>query len=251
MYDILSSIMDINNKKIIAIKLRKHGKSYNEISRELKIAKSTLSYWLKEIKLKPKYLKRLYTKQIEFLSRGSKSQKERRAKEISLLVEQARNEIILPLSDDVYKFFGVGLYWAEGSKGNMMQFTNSDPYLILFIVKWLETVFNIKPINLKVHLNIYQQQNEAEIKAFWSDLTGIPIMSFGKSYIKPISKDYKKNNLYFGTIRIYVPKSTDLKYKMAGWLQAFLQSLNTDVELILKRWVSLRNVKRPVNLTGK
>ena len=34
-------------EKINAIKLRKLGKSYNEISRILKISKSTLNYWFK------------------------------------------------------------------------------------------------------------------------------------------------------------------------------------------------------------
>jgi len=41
-------------EKINAIKLRKLGKSYNEISKSLKIPKSTLSYWLRDIVLSKK-----------------------------------------------------------------------------------------------------------------------------------------------------------------------------------------------------
>lgn len=231
-----------------AIKLRKRGRSYREISIKLNIAKSTLSYWLKEIKLNPKDVKRLYTKQINILSRGSKSQKERREQIVKDIINQAKNEIKFPIDKEIIRFFGIGLYWAEGAKGKMMKITNSDPYLILFMVKWLETFFLIEPTRLKVYLNIYPQQNEIEIKKFWSDLTGIPLNNFGKSYIKPFSTGFKKNNLYFGTISIYVPKSTDLKYKMLGWLEALLQDFKFDVKLTQERWLRITNTKRPVNL---
>ena len=240
--------MGNNTLRDQAITLRKSGKSYKEISIELNVAKSTLSYWLKEIKLKPEDAKRLYTKQIDFLSRGSKSQKDRREQAVKIIINQAKNEIKHPIDNEIIRFLGIALYWAEGAKGKMIKIANSDPYLILFMVKWLENFFQIKPNGLKVYLNIYPQQSEIEIKKFWSDLTGIPLNNFGKSYIKPFSTGFKKNNLYFGTICIYVPKSTDLKYKMLGWLEALLQDLKFDVELTQKRWSRISNIKRPVNL---
>lgn len=241
----------MNNQKELkqkAINLRNQGKSYGEISKKLKVAKSTLSYWLKSIKLKPEHLKRLYTKQVEILSRGPQSQKERRAKEVKNIIDLAKNDVKFPISDEIFKFFGVGLYWAEGSKGNSIQITNSDPHFILFMVKWLEKIFNIKPENLKVSLNIYKQQDETKIRKFWSDLTGIPESNFGKSYVKPFSSGFKANNLYYGTARIYVPKSADIKYQMLGWLEALLQEFKTDVQLTEGKWVLLRNTKRPINL---
>lgn len=234
--------------KSAAIKLRKQGNSYREISKKLDISKSTLSYWLKDVKLKPVHQRRLYTKQVRILSKGPKSQKERRAREVKLLVDQAKGSINLPLDGEVFRFFGVGLYWAEGAKGKMMQITNSDPHLILFMVRWLEKVFSVKPNKLRVYLNLYPQQDEAKIKKFWSDLTDIPLVNFGKTFIKPISKNFKKNNLYFGTVRIYVPRSTDLKYKMLGWLEALLQNVDPDVKLVQEKWLILRQTRRPVNL---
>lgn len=234
--------------KLKAINLRSQGKSYGEISKELSVAKSTLSNWLKSIKLKPEYIKRLYTKQVKILSRGPQSQKERRAKQVKQIIDQAKNDVKFPISDEVLKFFGVGLYWAEGSKGNSIQITNSDPQFILFFVKWLEKIFKIKPEGLKVNLNIYKQQDETKIRKFWSDLTGIPQSNFGKLFIKPFSSGFKANNLYYGTARIYVPKSADMKYKMLGWLEALLQEYNSDVKLTKEKWVILKKTKRPINL---
>ncbi|MDI6733884.1 MAG: hypothetical protein QMD50_00090 [Patescibacteria group bacterium] len=101
---------------------------------------------------------------------------------------------------------------------------------------------------MKARLNIYPQQNREEIKRFWSDLTGIPIKNFGKSYVKPFSKGYKKNNLYYGTIRVEVPKSGDYIHRVYGWTQAVLEREDVKVKNIERRWVRLTKINRPVNL---
>jgi len=98
------------------------------------------------------------------------------------------------------------------------------------MVSWFEKVFGIKPNSLKAWLNIYQQQDNEKIKKFWSDVTGIPIGNFGKSYIKPLNKDYKKNNL------------------INGWLQGFLQNFDPKVKILYKKWGKLKDTKRPINL---
>ena len=216
--------------KVKAINLRKLGRSYGEISREIGIAKSSLSYWLKDIALKPEYKKKFYTKRIINLSMGSKSQKERRSREVEAILKQSKEEIVGNISKETFKFIGIALYWAEGSKGKGLRITNSDPYLILFMVSWFEKVFGIKPNSLKAWLNIYQQQDNEKIKKFWSDVTGIPIGNFGKSYIKPLNKDYKKNNL------------------INGWLQGFLQNFDPKVKILCKKWGKLKDTKRPINL---
>ncbi len=158
------------------------------------------------------------------------------------------HEILQPISSDTFKLFGAALYWAEGAKGNEFKITNSDPRLILFMVRWLEQVFNINPKILKAHLNIYSQQNDVDLKRFWSDLTKIPTENFGKSFIKPANKNYKKNNLYYGTVQIYIPKGVNMKHKVFGWTKAVLQSFENEVNLAERKWVSLKETPRPVNL---
>lgn len=238
---------DYQNLKIKAIKLRKSGKSYTEISKLLSTSKSTLSYWLKSVPLKQEYREKFYTKQIENLSKGSRSQKERRSKEIENVIEMAEKEIITPLSFESYQLMGAALYWAEGSKTKMFEFTNSDPHMILFIIRWIESILKIKSKNLKAALNIYPQQNEYKIKKFWSNLTNIPIKNFGRSYIKPLNNNYKKNNLYYGAIKIMIPKSMDIKHRIFGWIKASLKNIKSDVELTEKKWQSIKETPRPIN----
>jgi len=231
-----------------ALRLRKRGLSYNEIRKILLVAKSTLSYWLKHVPLKAKYRKRLYTKQIAILSLGSQSQKERRKREVEKIIDGARQEIVFPLSKDAYRLFGAALYWAEGSKGKMFEITNSDPHFIVFVTRWIHLIFAIPPNQLKARLNIYPQQNEAGIKKFWSNLTGIPVKNFGKTYVKPLSTGYKKNNLYYGTMRIEIPRSVDLHYRVLGWIKAILHDIDPQVMRTRMKWESLRDTARPINL---
>ena len=116
------------------------------------------------------------------------------------------------------------------------------------MVKWLENIFSIKSKDLKAQLNMYSQQNENKIKKFWAELTGVPLANFGKSYIKPPNKNYKKNNLYYGTIKIRVPKSTDLSHRVFGWVQSVLLSIDPEVVKTQRKWLRLKKTAKPVNL---
>ena len=243
----------MNNKnypklKREAIKLRKQGLSYNEIKKEMPVAKSTLSLWLKNVPLMPEQRKHLYTKRILNLVRGPQSQRERRIREITKIVNEAEKEVQLPLSYETYQLLGAALYWAEGSKTVHFAVTNSDPHFILFMVQWFERVFEIAPEALKAKLNIYPQQNELKIRQFWSQLTSIPLENFEKSFIKPPNKGYKKNNLYYGTIRIRVPRGTDMRHRVFGWIKAAIKDMAPEIKLKQKEWKSLKEVIRPVNL---
>jgi hypothetical protein len=231
-----------------AVQLRRKGLSYNEIRKELPVSKSTLSVWLKGIRLNKKQRERLYTKQIEILSRGAPCQKERRKREVDAIIDSAASEISLPISADTYKLFGVALYWAEGDKRKNFQITNSDPHLIAFMVQWLKNIFNIDPSALRAWLNIYPQQNNADLKEFWSDVTGIPLSNFGKSFVKPAGKGFKKNILYHSTIKIYIPKGTDMRYRVYGWIKSILQGSKIDISYGKQRWMPLPQVEHPKNL---
>jgi hypothetical protein len=96
-------------------------------------------------------------------------------------------------------------------------------------------------------LNIYPQQDEKKIKRFWSDLTGIPLENFGKSYVKPLSKNYKTNNLYYGTIKIRVQKGTDMRLRTYGWVRAILKEFNKKINTTERKWMSLKKTHRPIN----
>jgi hypothetical protein len=240
---------DYNILKLKAIKLRKTGLSYGDIKKELNVSKSTLSLWLKNVALTVEQKKKLYTNSILILSKGPQSQKERRKREIDDIIEKAEKEIQTPISLETFRLFGAALYWAEGRKSRDFEITNSDPNLIIFIVKWFNNVFKVSPDRLSARLNIYPQQNEKNIKNFWADLTGIPIKNFGKSYVKPLNKNYKKNNLYYGTIKIRVQRGIDMRHMVYGWIKAVLKEFNEKINVTERKWTSLKKVSRPINLS--
>ncbi len=227
-----------------ARKLRLQGKSYGKIAQSLSIAKSTASLLCRDIKLSEAKRQHLYTKQIEMLSKGPQSSRERRKRQVDLILQNASKELSRELTNETFKLLGAMLYWAEGSKTEYFGFTNSDPYMILFMVRWLNLIFEIKPTEIKSHLNIYQGQNEQQIKGFWSDVTGIPIRNFGKTFVKPKNKNYKKNTLYYGTIKIRILKGTDLRYRVFGWIAAMLKHQNINVDPVEQRWQPLMNYAR-------
>jgi len=228
--------------------MRLKGMSYGQIREKTGISKSTLSYWLKDIELTPEQKSLLYTERIRKLATGPNSQRERRKREIDRIIKNARKEVRVPISDESFRLIGAALYWAEGTKTGMFQVTNSDPLLILFMVKWIERIIGIPAKKLRARLNIYPQQNENEIKRFWSHLTKIPVDNFGKSYVKPVSSGYKKNNLYFGTIKIEIPKSSDQIHRTFAWIQVAIREIAPRARITRKRWKTLEKTKRPVNL---
>ena len=156
-----------------AILLRKSGLSYGSIAKKLGISKSTASLWLYAIKLNYEQRKNLYSNQVKHLNTGENSQRNRRAREVNIIINEAKTKISKKISLESYRLFGTALYWAEGSKNKMFHMTNSDPSLIVFWVKWLKKIFNIQPNILKVKANIETNVLERIAQAWGIDYSEI------------------------------------------------------------------------------
>lgn len=102
-----------------AIKLRKSGQSYNQISGALNIPKSTLSYWLKDIiisqEARNKIQERTNSTGIAKLIERNKLQTVLAEKRHNKIYQLAKIESKKLLSDSLF-LVGVSLYWAEGYK---------------------------------------------------------------------------------------------------------------------------------------
>jgi len=227
--------------------LRAKGNGYKVIADATGIAKSTARVWAKDIVLSPAASKRLYTERIRKMTTGPFNVRNRRLRAIDQIIIGAKTEINEPINQSAFKLIGAMLYWAEGAKDGQLSITNSDPLLIQFMVSWMCEVFNVSPYQMKAHLNIYSQQSEIEIKRFWSELSGIPLTNFGKTFVKPTNKNFKKNTLYYGTIKIRLFKSADNLHRLFGWIRKFLEDRNADVGIIITtsedaKWVTLLSI---------
>ena len=115
-----------------AIALRKEGKTYNEILKEVRVAKSTLSPWLQDVGLAKKQKQRITQKRKEGQRKGARARKDQRIQRSEEIFEQAEKEVGIISSRELW-LMGTMLYWAEGGKekewgpGRRIQFGNTDP----------------------------------------------------------------------------------------------------------------------------
>lgn len=212
-----------------ARKLRHNGASLNEIVSLLKVPKSTARYWCRDIRLSEKQLRRLNSKQLLGSVRAAEKIRQRRLDTISFLMKEGEQEIGSISERDLW-IAGAALYWAEGyKKGNdEFGFTNSDPRLILLIIKWLVDICKVPKfeIRCRVCINSIHRKRIKKIQIFWSNILEIPLDQFTKSTLISVKnkKSYLNSENYFGTLRIKVRKGTNLRRKVMGWIEGIAKA---------------------------
>lgn len=196
-----------------AIELRKRGLSYSEIRRKIVVSKSTISDWLKNIGLTETQKQRLYGRKLVGVEKLQKIMKERR--EMFRKDIYDKQKILLGiLTERDLLMLGLGLYWGEGRKGDsQVSISNTDPSMVNFFLKWLETCFGVMRTNkrLKAVLHLYSDMNFEKEIDFWSRQLGLDSKQFNKPYVKAnfiLSLDQK--GFGHGTCMIYY---SDVKIK--------------------------------------
>jgi len=221
-----------NNKKCLAIKLRKSGLSYNEIKNELNISKSTLHYWLNKVKISDKQKTILANRQTEGRLKGARKRHTLRIINEQQIINNATNEIDR-LSDKEIWYLGIVAYWCEGTKqkernvSGRVIFTNSDPNLLRLFLYWIVKICKVPEKDLIYTLYIHSSGNIVKSIKYWSKILKIESCRFSKTVIKNniISNNKQYNKEYYGLIRITVRKSTDLNRKIRGWINGISKSI--------------------------
>lgn len=209
-------------EKQLAIRLRKKGYSINEIKDKLKVAKSSVSLWVREIELTREQKKRLSEK-------GVKRETIEKRRRTRLVNEDARRQIIIDkakkdivrLSKKDLKTISVALYWAEGAKRkrNVVQFCNSDPKMIKIMMRFFREICEVPEEKFRGHIHIHSHLSAKKAEEYWSGISGISLSQFYKSYCKPSkASKHKKDTLPLGTFDIYVC-DTELFLKIKGWTE--------------------------------
>jgi hypothetical protein len=211
----------------IAIKLRKEGATYNDILRHVRVSKSTLSLWLREIELGELARSKIKLRLTIAQKSGGTAKHKKRVEKSQRINEQAVAEIKDITSQELF-LMGVMLYWAEGTKqrkdiSHRVEFTNSDPNMCRFFLKWLRECVKVSIDDIVLCIYIHESKSnlQAEAMKYWSEQTHFPAERFGRTCITRTvyPRKNKRINLidYYGQLRIRVRKSTDLNRKIAGW----------------------------------
>jgi hypothetical protein len=216
-----------------AINLRREGLTYSDILQRIPVAKSTLSLWLRSVKLSKKQTQRLTEKKLLAIQKGGQSRKNWRLSATKSIKKQAHLEIkkkIKRIDTRDLWLMGIMLYWAEGAKdkeyrpGQSVIFSNSDPLMIEVFLKWLDICLQIpnKNIQFSIYIHENHQHNIEKVKTFWSNATGYSMEKFDKIYYKKHKVIIYRRNTeenYHGLLRIRIRKSSALNRKISGWTE--------------------------------
>ncbi|MDP2837972.1 MAG: helix-turn-helix domain-containing protein [Candidatus Moranbacteria bacterium] len=218
----------MRKEKEAAIKLRKEGKSYSQIQAVLNVPKSTLSYWLREVKLTDIAQKKI----TERTSRGTEALIQRNknqtvlAKERAEIIREKAKREALDYGRDTLFIAGTALYWAEGykrgangSKWKCVDFTNSDPEMVQVMMVFFRKFCDVDESQFRVQLIAHPNVDMRAAVAYWSKLTGVAKTQFIKTCtaLSVRSGQKRGNNLTYGTVHIRV-YDVKLFFRIIGWI---------------------------------
>ena len=118
------------------------------------------------------------------------------------------------------------LFWAEGSRDrNAIKFTNSDPAMVSFFLRFLRHCFDVPDQKIAVTCNLFADHVERQdaIEQYWLDLLRLPRSCLRKSTVNRFSKYSQKkrrNKLPYGTCRLSVC-DTRLVQQIYGAIQEY------------------------------
>ena len=220
----------MHNNKEKAIQLRKLGKSYNEITKDLNVPKSTLSTWLKDIIIPAKIQEKILKNAQKVWAKNITVYNKKRAFLIRKKWQSFENKIsrdIKKLSLEKLKIIGAALYWAEGHKKARWtaMFCNSDPDMIQLIMRFFREVCLVPEEKFKPQVQIHPNISEKATKKYWSKISHLPLNQFRKT-LKQVTKSSKgvrpKNTLPYGVFRIHI-SNVELVHKIKGWTKGLIK----------------------------
>ncbi len=216
-----------------AIEIRKQGLSYSEILEHVKVSQSSLSMWLRDVKLSQEQITLLALKKHSGQMKGAQARRSTRLESEERIKHLASQEILAISKRDLW-LLGILAYWCEGSKqraNNVSQavvFVNSDPFLAKLFIRWLKEICKIPEENLLYSLHIHENAKIDNALTFWRGALELTEKKLFKIYLKrhKISTNRKYlSREYYGLIRVRVKKSTDLNRRIRGWIEGIYNSV--------------------------
>jgi len=170
-----------------AISLRKKGFSIKYVEKKLGINRSTLSGWFKAIELTQAQRDQLLLNWKNGLAIAQKKggqwhadQGEKRRAAIRKEVEIFTSNI--HIDKTIGELILATFYLAEGTKReNCFRVANSNSEVLKGFISLLRYLYEIDESKLRCVLHLRKDQNEAELKKYWSDLLKIPLEKFLKT----------------------------------------------------------------------
>jgi predicted transcriptional regulator len=213
------------HEQIEATRLRQKGISMGEIANRLGVAKSSVSYWVRDIELTKSQRRKLNQNghSVDAIEKRRIARLANTKKKRDEIIQNAMREAE-SLSRDALWCIGVALYWGEGGKTqNCARLSNSDPVVIKLMMKFFKRYSGVRVSEYRAHIHTFSEGNVQPALSYWSQISGIPEKSFYKTYVKKSkSTKNKRMTLPYGTVQICIHNTTFF-YRMMGWLKGIEQ----------------------------
>lgn len=216
----------MNTRRLVATRLREDGYSYKMIHEQTGVPISTLSNWFSSQPFTPNL------EVIDRIKRGPMISGMKKHSEKMKRVGAAKAigyRDVGEMSDRDLFMLGIGLYLGEGSKSiEAIRIANSDAAVIVIAMAWLMDCCGVPVGNLSARLHLYPDNNEADAKKYWSQITGLPLSSFQKSSIDKRENKLtaRRRTLPHGTIHLSVraygdkTKGVALFHRVMAWIES-------------------------------
>ena len=209
-----------------AITLRIKGQSITKISKRLNVSKSSVSTWVRNIKLDDSQLANL--KNNSHSTRTVEKRRESRLKnediKRSKVISKAQHEVRSITYRELW-LMGTMLYWAEGGKTQrQVRFSNGDPEMIKIMMHYFRDICKVPEEKFRGYIHIRPHLDHISSEKYWAEVTGIPKTQFFKTYrIQNKSSQNKKDTLPKGVLDIYV-LDVSLFLRIYGWSKGIFES---------------------------
>jgi|SRR3989344_1154520 len=205
-----------------AEKLRKSGKSYRDIQKELGIAKSTLSLWFSNKKWSDdvkydlvkinKEKSKIHIRLLNQIRSLRKSERDKRYQmEAGEMYEENRNNPLF--------IAGISIYWGEGEKVNKgrVSIINTDVNLLKLAINFYRKILEVPEPKLRAAIFIYNDIDGTDALDYWSKEINLPKNQFIKTQILPSRSTLTKRRIHNGICSVYF-SSVESSIKIKEWI---------------------------------
>jgi hypothetical protein len=190
-----------------ARRLRRLGWSVKEIERHLGVSRSSVSLWVRDIRLTDEQIAELHNRSATSPGQLAGSAANAARGQVRRHRAQREGRARARMIDELH-LAGCMLYWAEGAKGrDAVRMCNSDPMLLRLFVRFLRECYAAEIARLAVSCNLFADhlERQREIEDFWLQALSLPRECLRKSIVNVYSKysqKKRKNKLPYGTCKV-------------------------------------------------
>jgi transposase-like protein len=210
-------------RKEKALALRsEEGMSIKKIAKAIGAATSTISVWVRDIKLSDVQKVALHKAMSDSSVVGSRANREIHLAKRRSYQEEGRAKA---REGNLTHQAGCMLYWGEGGKSrNKVSFCNADAQMLKIFIEFLREHFSVLDEQITIYYAYYPEPiySEEEVEAYWSEMLNISTSRLRPQHVpvREKGKIPREHKLPYGTLSLNVG-STKIVQHIFGAIQEY------------------------------